>query len=98
MTQMEEQMATSEATLQKALDDLRRVLGAKAGAHLTAATAALDRFKTTHREIIILSRRNSDVRSLALSLGRKRMMTAIADDQLRALEESMAKHELRATR
>jgi hypothetical protein len=95
---MEAQMAASEATVEKALDDLKRGLGAKAGAHLTAATAAFDRFKTTHREIITLSRRNSEVRSLALSLGRKRMVTAIADDQLRALEESLAKHTFTGTR
>jgi hypothetical protein len=98
MTQMEAQMAASEATVQKALDDLKRGLGARAGAHLPAATAAFDRFKTTHREIITLSRRNSEVRSLALSLGRKRMVTAIADDQLRALEESLAKHTFTGTR
>jgi hypothetical protein len=50
-----------------------------------AAAAALDRFSAIHREIITLSRRNSDVRSLALSLGRKRMIVAQCDDQLRAL-------------
>jgi hypothetical protein len=98
MTRMEEQMTASEAAVQKALDDLNRLLGAKAGGQLTAATAAFDRFKETHREIIKLSRRNSDVRSLALSLGRKRMVTAIADDQLRALEEALAKRGFAATR
>jgi hypothetical protein len=98
MTRMEEQMAASEAAVQKNLDELKRVLGAKAGGHLATATAAFDRFKETHREIIRLSRRNSDVRSLALSLGRKRMVTATADDQLRALEEALAKRGFTATR
>jgi hypothetical protein len=51
-----------------------------------------------HTEIITLSRRNSDVRSLALSLGRKRIVTAACDDQLRALEQALAKHEFTATR
>jgi hypothetical protein len=98
MTRMEEQMAASEAVVQKNLDELKRVLGAKAGGQLAAATAAFDRFKETHREIVRLSRRNSDVRSLALSLGRKRMVTAAADDQLRALEEALAKRGFTATR
>jgi hypothetical protein len=98
MTRMEEQMAASEAVVQKTLDDLKRLLGAKAGGQLTAATAAFDRFKETHREIITLSRRNSDVRSLALSLGRKRMVTAAADDQLRALEETLSRRGFTATR
>ena len=49
-------------------------------------------------EIVTLSRRNSNVRSLALSLGRKRMVTAECEDDLRALEEALAKHEFTATR
>ena len=51
-----------------------------------------------HKEIITLSRRNSDVRSLALSLGRKRTVTAECEEQLQALEEALAKHEFTATR
>ena len=46
----------------------------------------------------MLSRRNSEVRSQALSLGRKRTVIAVCDDQLRALEEALAGHEIRATR
>jgi hypothetical protein len=98
MTRMEEEMAAAEATVQTTLGELRRLLGPAANAQLSAAIGALDRFQTTHREIIMLSRRNSDVRSLALSLGRKRTVTAIADDQLRALEESLAKHTFTGTR
>jgi hypothetical protein len=98
MTRMEEEMAAAEATARKALDDLRRLLGAKASAQLAAAAMALDRFNAVHREIVMLSRRNSDVRSLALSLGQKRMVTAVAEDQLRALEESLARHAFTGTR
>jgi hypothetical protein len=58
----------------------------------------LERFKANNTEIVALSRRNSNVRSLALSLGRKRTITAQCDDQLRALEDALAKHEFRATR
>jgi hypothetical protein len=56
------------------------------------------RFKAIHREIVTLSSRKSEVRSLALSLGRKRMVTATADDQIRALEEALATHGFTATR
>jgi hypothetical protein len=98
MTRMEEQMTTLETVAQKALDDVKRLLGATADAQLRTATAAFERFQATNREIVTLSRRNSEVRSLALSLGRKRMVTATADDQLRALEEALAKHEFTATR
>jgi hypothetical protein len=49
-------------------------------------------------ELIVLSRRNSNVRSLALSLGRKRVVTADCEDRLRALEQALATHEFTATR
>ena len=98
MTRLEERMSMLEATVDKTLDELKRLLGGRASAHLTSAAAAFDQFKRTHREIISLSRRNSEVRSLALSLGRKRMLTAAADDQLRALEAALTRHEITATR
>lgn len=62
------------------------------------AVGALDRFTAIHKEIIKLSRRNSEVRSLSLSLGRKRTITAQCEDRLRALEEALAKHQFTATR
>ena len=45
-----------------------------------------------------LSRRNSNVRSLALSLGRKRAVTAECDDVLLALQDTLSKHDFKATR
>jgi hypothetical protein len=98
MTRLEQRMAALETTARKALDGLKGQAGANAGPQVAAAAAALERFMGVHREIITLSRRNSDVRSLALSLGRKRMVTAVADDQLRALESALAKHELSGRR
>jgi hypothetical protein len=98
MTRIEQQMAASEAAARKAVEQLRGSLTASAGPHLAASDAALDRFKATNTEIIMLSRRNSDVRSLALSLGRKRIVVAECDDQLRALEQALAKHGFTATR
>jgi negative regulator of replication initiation len=98
MTRMEAQMTASAAVARKAIDELKGALTPAAGPQLAAAGAALDRFMAIHTEIITLSRRNSDVRSLALSLGRKRIVTAACDDQLRALEQALAKHEFTATR
>ena len=48
-------------------------------------------------EIVKLSRRNSNVRSLALSLGRKRTVTAECEAALSGLDEAIAKHEFNAT-
>ena len=98
MTRMEAQMTASAEAARRALGQLNRDLGAAAGTRLAAAAAALDRFMATNQEILTLSRRNSDVRSLALSLGRKRTLTAECEDRLRALEEALDKHEFTATR
>jgi hypothetical protein len=98
MTRMEQQMSAAADSARRALDQLKVLPGASAGTHLAGAAAALERFEAVNREIITLSRRNSEVTSLALSLGRKRMVTATADDQLRALEEALATHQFSATR
>ena len=62
------------------------------------AVDALDRFVALNDEIVTLSRRNSNVRSLALSLGRKRMVAAECEDDLQALKQALDKHAFTATR
>jgi len=98
MSRMEAEMAASEAAARKAVDTLKGLLPAAAGPPLAAAAAAVDRFTAINAELVTLSRRNSNVRSLALSLGRKRTVTAECDDNLLALEAALAKHDFTATR
>lgn len=98
MSRMEAEMAASESVARKAALSLKDLLPPAAAPQLAAATAALDTFMAVNAEIVSLSRRNSNVRSLALSLGRKRTVTAEADDTLRALEDALATHDFKATR
>jgi hypothetical protein len=98
MTQMEQRMAASAKQARTALTQMQALLPAAARPQPNAASIALDRFMKLHAEIITLSRRNSDVRSLSLSLGEKRMITAQCDDQLRAIQAALAKHSVGATR
>jgi hypothetical protein len=77
---------------------LRGLLPPASASQLAPAAAALDTFTATNSEIVALSRRNSNVRSLALSLGKKRTVTAECDDLLQALEDALAKHHFAATR
>ena len=65
---------------------------------LAAATAALDRFMDLNGQIIALSRRNTNVRALALSLDQKRTITVTCEDSLRALRDALAKRGSIATR
>ncbi len=98
MTRMESTMRAAQAGARKALDEIKALLPSAAGPSLTAATAALDRFAAANDEIVKLSRRNSNVRSLALSLGKKRTLTAECDESLQALEDALAAHHFSATR
>ena len=96
MSRMEAQMAAAETAARRALDSLKGLVPPVPLS--AAAAAALDRFKAINTELVGLSRRNSDVHSLALSLGQKRTLTAACDDSLRALQEALQKHEFTATR
>ena len=69
-----------------------------AGKASDAAAAAFDRFITVHAEIITLSRRNSNVRSLALTLGNKQKATIECETGLQAIEAALSQHEFTATR
>ena len=98
MTRMEKRMATSEAAARRALEKLASLAPRESRPQIIAATAALDRFIGLNAQIVALSRRNSNVRSLALSLGRKRTLTAACEDSLRALRDALAKRGFVATR
>jgi hypothetical protein len=98
MTELEQQMAGSESAARGSLEELSQLLGSKGATELAAAREQLDRFAQTQRELIALSRANTEVRSLASALGEKRELTATCDAALIALQESLAKHGFRATR
>ena len=98
MTRFEAEMNADAAAARKALDDLRASLPPAAAPQLDTAGAALAHFMSVHAEIIKLSRRNTNVRSLALSLGRKRKIIATGEVQLVAFETALGRHAFTATR
>jgi hypothetical protein len=98
MTGLEKRMATEEAAARNALATLGTMTEPVSRPKLAAATAALDRFKDLNAQIIALSRRNTNVRSLALALGQKRTLTAACEDRLHVLQDALAKREFTATR
>jgi hypothetical protein len=91
MAKIEARMARSEADARSALTSLAPLVTADSRAHLTAASSALDAFMGANAQIVGLSRQNTNVRSLALSLDEKRALTAPCEDSLRALEAALAK-------
>lgn len=98
MTRMEAAMKASQEAARHAIASLTRLAPVGAATLLSGAADALDKLIAANTEIVALSRRNSNVRSLALSLGRKRTVTAECDEILQALEDSLAKHHFAATR
>ena len=95
---MEKAMESSISLARKGLATLLARAPRSAASDAIAATAALDEFSKINAEIVSLSRRNSNVRSLAISLGRKRAVAAICDDHLRQLNDALASHAFAGTR
>jgi len=91
MTRMEQQMATSQTAARKSLDALGPLVAPASRASLQTASAALKRFMDLNAQLIALSRRNTNVHSLMLSLDEKRKMTLACQDNLRELQAALAK-------
>lgn len=90
MTQMEKQMADLDAKARTALTALTALAPAEARPSLTEALGALDRFKATSTQIIELSRRNTNVLALELSLRQKPALVGACSRPLVALQAALA--------
>ena len=98
MTRMEKSMATSEAAARNALTTLSSLVEPRSQPNIVAAKAALDRFMAVNQQIISLSRRNTNVRSLALSLNEKGKLIPRCEEVLHALRDALAKRGAAGTR
>jgi hypothetical protein len=92
MTRLEQRMTAAEGAARRALEALGPLVQPASRPGLAAATAALDRFVDLNRQIVALSRRNTNVRSLALSLDEKRKVTGPCEESLRALQAALGRH------
>ena len=91
-------MEACHRQLAEALNRLKELADPGERPTVTAARAAAEAFWKVNLEIIPLSRQNTNVRSLALSLGRKRVVTAQCEDLLAALQTVIDSTTFRATR
>ena len=98
MTKIENQMTERLAAARDALKSLGVGASAAMARQLEAASAALDRFDKLSAELVALSRRNSNVRSLALALRRAPQLVAACDRSLAVLQEALAKEGFTGTR
>jgi hypothetical protein len=98
MTRLEVRMAAAERGVRAALDELKAAVPEAAASHIAAATASFDGFMSVNAQIVPLSRRNSNVRSLALTLNEKGKLTNACEASLGTLRDALARRTLGGTR
>jgi hypothetical protein len=89
MSELEAQMTRQEEAVRGALDALAHVPGVRAAPAFAAATAGWSRFETLKTQILALSRENSNVRSLDMSLNRKRAVLLACENALGAIRQAI---------
>jgi hypothetical protein len=98
MDRLEEEMGSLRVSAHDALSRLEGLVGPPTRPALTKAKASLAEFETLSGQLVTLSRRNSNVRSLALALGPKAALGAKCEANLNALAKALAKEGSIATR
>ena len=92
MARLEARMASAATMARKAIDTLPSLIEPASRPRLATAATTLDQFMDLNARIVALSRRNTNVRSLALSLDQKRKLTGPCEEALRALQAALGTH------
>jgi hypothetical protein len=90
MDAMEARMTRDDQEVRKDLHGLAALPMFNGDADLTTATSAYTRFSEVRAKIIPLSRENTNVRSLAISLDQKRKVMFLCQDALAALQQAIS--------
>jgi hypothetical protein len=88
MDALEASMAREDSQVREHLDALA-ALHEPVSQEAERAASSYSRFTETRKEILKLSRENTNVRSLTMSLGRKRKLMSLCQDALAALEQAI---------
>jgi hypothetical protein len=89
MDSMEATISSEDEKVRKSLDDLSTLVPSDAAGRLQKAHAAYANFTELRTRILDLSRQNTNVRSLMLSLNEKRLVLLNCQDLLLALEQAI---------
>jgi hypothetical protein len=89
MDALEAQMTKEDRTVQQSLEELAALQVLADTADLKTATASYRRFGELRAQILKLSRENTNVRSLTISLSQKRNATALCESALAALQQAI---------
>ena len=89
MDELERRLAGEDAEVRKGLDGLASLPEIAAGADLAEAAAGYARFADVRKQILALSRENTNVRSLSISLDQKRKAMRLCREALAALRQAV---------
>ncbi len=98
MDEIEAVIRRQQAEMAHAFKILRTAVPPEKRSSLEEAEAALAEIQKVTAQVIALSRQNTNIKSIGLSLGRKRMISARCDEILSALQEAVRGREFKATR
>ena len=89
MDELETLMAKEDREIRRDLESLTTLTRSAGSSDIDMAKARYDEFGRIRSQIIKLSRENTNVRSLTISLNRKRKAMAMCQDALAALEQAI---------
>ena len=89
MDALEAQMSKHDQEVRKDLDGLAPLVKPDDAHNLETAVSSYTRFSGIRTQILVLSRENTNVRSLAISLNEKRKVTLSCQDALSALQQAI---------
>ena len=89
MDALEGRMAREDERVREDLAALRALTKDRGGADVKTASAAYDGFSASRARILALSRENSNVRSVAMSLNEKRRVLVLCQTALAALRQAV---------
>ena len=89
MDEMEAVMAKEDQAVRQNLEGLAALPSLSGNPDLTTATVRYARFTELKTQILKLSRENTNIRSLTMSLSQKRKVMLVCQDALAALEQAI---------
>lgn len=95
MNRMEASMSKEDERVLSALSGLKETPGLIDEADLAKARSSYGRFGEIRHKILALSRENTNVRSLEISLNEKRKITLLCEDTLKALKDAIEEEPVR---
>jgi hypothetical protein len=89
MDELENLMGMNEKKVRNALNNLSRLTDRQGKSIFNEALVAFSKFMEVHKEVVRLSRMNTNIKSLQLSLGRKRKVAAQCEEILNSLQDTV---------